>query len=285
MAAWPQTEVYASARGRIVCMDSLGYVDERNDVTDVIVGASHGAPCATQLVVGVRPRGVICHAAGVGKGEGGVAGLNLLDAYLIPGAAIDGMSARISDAVDMYENGIVSHVNASATRMGIAPGLPAKQAAMQMLERNPPPLPDARRQIVVHSSELGRVLALDTVKFADERIAGSVLCMGSHAARTMPRYLEALGVRLAGVITNDVGRAKDESGIAGLPLLDRVGLAAATVSCDSARVGDACSTYFDGVISAHNHTAALLGIAVGRTAIEAAEAMLRAARQGIRASR
>lgn len=278
MDSWPHQEVFSNARGRIVCMDSLGFIDARNRITDVIIGASHGAPCATQLAVGVRPRGVICHAAGVGKGGGGVAGLNLLDEYLIAGAAVDGMSARISDAVDIYENGRISHVNKAATRLGVQPGIAAKEAASLMLNRDPPPLPDAKRQIVVHASELGRVLALDTVKFADERIAGSVLCMGSHAARQMPRYVEALGVRLAGIITNDVGRAKDDSGIAGLPLLDRVDTPAATVSCDSARVGDARSTYFDGIISAHNETARRMGIHVGQKATEAAMLMLKAAR-------
>jgi hypothetical protein len=278
MSSWPQQEVFSNARGRIVCMDSLGYVDERNQVTDVIIGASHGAPCATQLAVGVRPRGVICHAAGVGKGGGGVAGLNLLDEYLIAGAAVDGMSARISDAADMYENGRISHVNAAAARLGITPGMPASEAANLMLNRNPPLLPEPKRQIVVHSSELGRVLALDTVKFADARIAGSVLCMGSHAARTMPRYVAALDVRLAGIITNDVGRAKDDSGVAGLSLLDQVETAAATVSCESARVGDARSTYFDGIISAHNETARRLGIRTGQRATEAAMLMLKAAR-------
>ena len=65
---WPQHEVMTSPRGRILCMDSIGYVDERNEMTDVLVCGSHGAPCATQLAVWVRPRGVICHDAGIGKG-------------------------------------------------------------------------------------------------------------------------------------------------------------------------------------------------------------------------
>lgn len=275
MVAWPQHEVFANARGRILCMDSLGYVDERNDVTDVIIGASHGAPCATQLTVAARPRGVIAHDAGLGKGEGGAAGLKLLDAYLIPGATVDGMSARISDGRDMYENGIISRANQAAGRLGIKPGMPARDAAMLMLNTNPVGPALAKRQITVHDSALGRVVALDTVKYADERIAGCVLCMGSHSAASMPRYLDAVGVPLAGVITNDVGRAKDESGIAGLAALDAIGVAAATVDCGSARVGDAVSTYAEGVISACNAAAARAGVAVGQKATDAAAAMLR----------
>lgn len=279
MSAWPQHEVFANARGRILVMDSLGYVDDRVDVGDVVVGGSHGAPCATQLVVDARPRGVICHDAGIGLGEGGVQGLKLLDEFRIPGAAVDGLSARISDGLDMYRNGRLSRCNAAAARLGIEPGMPTADAALRMLNTRPPFREPAPRQILVHASDLGRVYALDTVKYLDQRIAGAVLCMGSHAASSMPRYLEAAGVELAGVITNDVGRAKDDSGIAGLATLDAVNVACAVVSCQTARVGDAQSTYHAGVISACNRTAAAAGVAVGQRAVEAAALLLAARRR------
>ena len=279
MTAWPQHEVVTNERGRILVMDSLGYVDERVDVRDVVVGGSHGAPCATQLVVDARPRGLICHDAGIGLGEGGVAGLKLLDDYLIPGAAVSGMSARISDGLDMYRNGTISRFNRAAARLGVEAGMPTSEAASLMLNGRPPFRQPERRQVLVHESELGRVFALDTVKYADARIEGSVLCMGSHSARSMPKYLDDVGVALAGVITNDVGRAKDDSGIAGLWTLDEVKIPAAVVSCDTARVGDAQSTYHAGVVSACNGTAAALGVVVGQRATEAAAKMLAARRR------
>lgn len=279
MTAWPQTEVFRNERGRILVMDSLGYVDERVDVGDVVVGGSHGAPCATQLVLDARPRGVICHDAGIGLGEGGVAGLKLLGDYLIPGAAVACMSARISDGMDMYRNGRISRFNRAAGRLGVTTDMPTSEAAQLMLDARPAFRPPAKRQILVHASELGRVFALDTVKYADARIAGSVLCMGSHSASSMPKYLEDVGVALAGVITNDVGRAKDDSGIAGLQTLDDAKIAAAVVSCQTARVGDAQSTYHAGVVSACNATAAAMGVVVGERATEAAAKMLAAARR------
>ena len=279
MTAWPQHEVVTNERGRILVMDSLGYVDERVDVRDVVVGGSHGAPCATQLVLDARPRGLICHDAGIGLGEGGVAGLKLLDDYLIPGAAVSGMSARISDGLDMYRNGTISRFNRAAARLGVETGMPTSEAASLMLNGRPPFRQPERRQVLVHESELGRVFALDTVKYADARIEGSVLCMGSHSARSMPKYLDDVGVALAGVITNDVGRAKDDSGIAGLWTLDEVKIPAAVVSCDTARVGDAQSTYHAGVVSACNGTAAALGVVVGQRATEAAAKMLAARRR------
>lgn len=276
MTTWPFTEVFANHRGRILVMDSLGYVDERVDVCDVIVGGSHGAPCATQLVLDARPRGLICHDAGIGLGEGGVAGLKLLDDYLIPGAAVAGMSARISDGMDMYKNGKISRFNRASTRLGIHADMPTSEAAILMLNIRPTYRLAEIRQILVYESALGKVFALDTVKYVDARIEGSVLCMGSHSASSMPKYLDDAGVTLAGVITNDVGCSKDDSGIAGLWTLDEAKIPAAVVSCKTARVGDAQSTYHSGVVSFCNRTAADLGIVVGDRATQAAMKMLAA---------
>lgn len=255
-------------------MDSAGYVDGRNDVGDVLICGSHGAPCATQLVMWARPRGLFIHDAGIGLGDGGVNGLKLLDTYLIPCAAVDGKSARISDGRDMYENGIISRVNQAAHRMGLREGMAVEAAAQQLLDNNPVHVAPARRQIKVHSDELGDVFALDTVKYADQRIAGGVLCMGSHAARAMADYVDDLGFKLAGVITNDVGRAKDDSGIEGLALLDPYEVPAATVYGHTARVGDARSTYLTGRISHLNDTAAAIGIHRDDPATHAARLML-----------
>jgi AhpD family alkylhydroperoxidase len=282
MTIWPQYEVFANARGRIQCMDSVGYVDARNDVTDVLVCGSHGAPCATQLAVWARPRGLFCHDAGIGKEDGGVAGLRLLQEYLIPGAMVDGASAQISDGRDMYENGVLSRVNGAAERMGLHPRMPTKDAAMHLLKESPVPDPPVKRQLLLASGPQGCVFGLDTVKYADRRIEGGVLCMGSHAARAMADYVDDLGFRLAGVITNDAGIGKNGAGIAGLSALDAIDTPAAAVSCKSARVGSARSTYSAGIVSACNATAEAAGVCVGMAATEAAARMLACA-GGVRA--
>mgnify|MGYP001158219126 FL=1 len=274
MAEWPQHEIFSNSRGRILAMDSAGYVDERNDVSDVLICGSHGAPCATQLVIWARPRGLFIHDAGIGLGDGGVNGLKLLDTYLIPCASVDGKSARISDGRDMYTNGIISRTNQAALRMGLTIGMAVNDAAQTLLDNNPIHVPAAHRQIKVHSGKDGEVFALDTIKYADERIAGGVLCMGSHAARAMANYIDDLGFNLAGVITNDVGLGKDGSGIEGLALLDPYDVPAATVSCNTARVGDAQSTYFSGKISHLNAAAKKIGIQREDPATRAAQLML-----------
>ena len=51
-----------------------------------------------------------------------------------------------------------------------------------------------------------------------------------------------------------------------LPALDERGIAAATVSAASARIGDALSTYADGVLSHVNATARALGGQPGMSA-------------------
>src|SRR5262245_43424814 len=96
--------------------------------------------------------------------------------------------------------------------------------------------------------------------------------LGSHMSALVFRQVSAFMPRA--VIANDVGRAKDDSGIAGLPLLASVGVGAATVGCMTARAGDALSTYQEGSISALNTIADAAGVRVGMPAKEAARLML-----------
>ncbi len=62
---------------------------------------------------------------------------------------------------------------------------------------------------------------------------------------------------------------KDDAGISRLPRLDELGVAAATVSSRSARIGDGRSTYQEGVVSHVNRRAERLGVAPGMRARDA----------------
>ena len=68
---------------------------------------------------------------------------------------------------------------------------------------------------------------------------------------------------------NDAGGGKDDAGFARLPVLDGRGVAAAAVSCHSARIGDGRSTYDTGVLSRVNEIAARLDLKAGMSAREA----------------
>ena len=75
---------------------------------------------------------------------------------------------------------------------------------------------------------------------------------------------------------NDAGIGKDAAGTSRLPALDARGIAAATVSSVSARIGDARSTYEDGIISRVNARAASLGLREGISAREFVAVLRRA---------
>lgn len=81
-------------------------------------------------------------------------------------------------------------------------------------------------------------------------------------------------VRPKGIIANDAGFCKDRSGVVGLAILEREGIPAASVAALSARIGDAMSTYEDGMISETNVPAAARGVSVGMRADDAAKILL-----------
>ena len=81
----------------------------------------------------------------------------------------------------------------------------------------------------------------------------NVLCVGGHFGQSVIGYITDLAP--LGVICSDGGIGKNNSGIAGLPVVGERIIPGATVSAATARVGDGQSTYFDGVISAANDLA------------------------------
>lgn len=266
--------------GRIIVMDSITFADARNNSGDVLVGASFCGMLSIRWPLRVDPKGVICHAAGPGKDAAGVNGLYALEAMGIPGAAAETMSCRIADGRDMYENGIVGYLNDSAARLGIEQGMPVHEAARRMLERKRD-IGDVFRPVeIAWQGAPGRVMAMGSVTFITVANAGDVICAGSHFGRTSAAYSSRFD--LAGVMCNDAGFCKDESGISGLAVLDEKDIPGAAVSTDSAMIGDGMSTYRDGILSAVNEKARSIGITIGMKASEAAKLMLedRAKRQG-----
>ncbi len=259
--------------GRIIVMESITFADERNNSHDVLVGASFCGVLSIRWPLRVDPKGVIGHAAGPGKDAAGISGLYALEALRIPGAAAETMSCRIADGRDMYENGIVGYLNDSARKLGIVEGMPIREAARRMLQRKRD-IGDVYRPVeVAWQGDIGRVMAMGSVTFITTANTGDVICAGSHFGRTSAAYSSRFD--LAGVMCNDAGRCKDDSGISGLAVLDGKGIPGAAVSTESAMIGDGMSTYRDGILSAVNEKAASIGIKVGMRASDAALLMLR----------
>lgn len=264
-------------RGRILVGNSLTSFEFDDDLADaVVLGASFaGAPTGI-LPVRQGARGWIAHAAGPGKDQAGVAGLPLSDKYGVPAAAIATREARLSDG-DSLLTGRVSHANETARSVGVRPGQTGEEAALAMLNAplgTPHDVEGVIDENVYTVAEMphGNIYAV----WSSSRITGDrsrdVLVVASHGAKVMALYVLRTSPR--GVICNDAGFGLDDSGIEGLDELESHGIAAAAVSTESARIGDALSTYEDGIISAANASARAIGVLIGQPAREAATLLL-----------
>lgn len=108
----------------VVCLDAAPMLEDADEGRIVITG-SHAALFRGKPDDVVRPhvRAIFFSDAGVGMDGAGIARLpTLADRGIAAGtAAAD--SAEIGDSRSIYEEGILSHVNATAVRLGGAPGL------------------------------------------------------------------------------------------------------------------------------------------------------------------
>jgi hypothetical protein len=218
----------------------------------------------------------IAHEAGPGKDEAGVSGLPFADRFGVPAAAIATMEARLGDGRTLL-TGHVVRANNSAAGLGVRAGQTGDQAARLMLKAPPGKLREFSGVIddAVHelaATPKGRILACWSFTRVTEAHPDDVFCVASHGGKTMALY--ALPIRPKGLICNDGGRGLDDSGIDGLVEMALHGYAAVAVSTVSARIGDALSTYHDGIVSTVNEPARAKGVTIGMTAAEAARLLL-----------
>lgn len=97
---------------------------------------------------------------------------------------------------------------------------------------------------------------------------GVVVVTGSHGGRYCGRL--AIAARLRAAIFHDAGIGLEEAGIAALGLLEERGIAAASASHHSCRVGDTSDMMGRGLISRANAIAAACGVVAGMRCAEAA---------------
>jgi uncharacterized protein YunC (DUF1805 family) len=270
---------YEDTRGRVLVADSMSYFDERVQGTDVLVcGSFAGAEIADQLGLCWGPRALIAHACGVGKDDAGISGLALCQRFGIPMAAVDTMSARVSRGRSVYEEGWISHANEAAQALGVRVGQPTREAVQLMLDAAPgEPLANDVTPNDIHvvdRVDQGVVYAVWNVLLLLDRapLSDDVVCLAMHSGKVMAEWSAAASPK--GVIANDGGFGKDNTGVAGLAMLEKAGIAGASVAAMTARIGDARSTYYDGEISALNAIAERWGVRVGMPAREAARLML-----------
>jgi len=111
----------------LVCADSIRMIVPE-DAGKIVVTASHGALSGGRPDNAVAPDVYACFFSdgGVGMDGAGIARLAPLDQRGIPAGVVSADSAPIGDSRALYQDGILSHVNAAGARAGGKPGMTLK---------------------------------------------------------------------------------------------------------------------------------------------------------------
>lgn len=235
----------------------------------VVVSGSHGGRYPGYMAAAGGVRAVILCDAGIGRQEAGIGALPYLEAFGIAAAAVSHLTCRIGDTADMLARGRISRMNAVAASVGVREGDTTQEAAAKLraaphVQVKPEPLGEART-FVDHPGQR-RIVLLDSAALVGPEDIGRIIVTGSHGGLVGGN--PALALRADGFagVYNDAGIGIEDAGIARLPALDARGIAGFTVSAASARIGEARSTFEDGIVSAVNRIAAGMGAGVGMRA-------------------
>ena len=113
----------------------------------------------------------------------------------------------------------------------------------------------------VLNGEKGHVVIMDSITKVVPDDAGAHVVSASHGGVSSGEF--ALEVPLSSVFFNDAGVGKEGAGIAALAMLEARGVAAGTVSHESAKIGDSQDMWDHGVISHANGPAVERGLVPG----------------------
>jgi hypothetical protein len=234
----------------------------------VVVNASHGGIYAAYLAAKLHAAAAIFNDASVGRDRAGIGGLGYLQELGVAAATVGHDTARIGDGADMMASGVITHANGLAASLGVELGRSCRDAAaaLQRALRADPAPPEALEAAFLLIAETPQAWALDSASLVLPEHKDAIVITGSHGGLLGNKPETALKYDVRGALYNDAGIGKDSAGVSRLPALDARGIAAATVSAASARIGDARSTYEDGVISRVNTRAASLGLREGISA-------------------
>lgn len=111
----------------VVLLDSITQVDVLHAGLCVVTG-SHGGVSAARYASAVSARVYVFNDAGVGKDAAGIAALARLDVRGIAAVTVAHDTARIGEARDTWDNGVISHGNATAGRIGVQVGARLSEA-------------------------------------------------------------------------------------------------------------------------------------------------------------
>lgn len=126
-------EVERGPGGSILIMDSITKV-ACEDAGAVVVSASHGGASSGEFALEVPLKAVFFNDAGVGKEDAGIAALAMLQSKGVAAGTVAHTSARIGDAQDTWESGVISYVNEAARKLGLDPGQPLRAALKRLAD-------------------------------------------------------------------------------------------------------------------------------------------------------
>jgi hypothetical protein len=246
--------------------DKIQLLDSITDTTaatagQIVVSGSHGGFYPAAVASGAGARAVLFNDAGIGLEQAGVAGVLALADTGMAAAGVDCQSCEIGSAVDTLENGVISVVNTVAETLGVIAGMPVA-TAVSLFENAAkpqgklPPYPEARQSVQIGAIS---VELLDSASLVGQQDSGKIVITGSHGGLIGGNPARAIKAPVRIAVFNDAGFGKGNIGTSRLPALDARDIAAVTVSCQTARIGDAKSALETGVVSAMNNAAQAQG--------------------------
>src|SRR5438270_1683379 len=120
-------------------------------------------------------------------------------------------------------------------------------------------------------TQIPPVLIADSITRVGTDAAGAVVVNGSHGGIYAAYF--AAKLRVAAAVFNDAGVGRDHAGISGLDYLAGLGIPAAAIGHDTARIGDGSDMMARGFITHANPPAAALGCSPGITCRDAVVAL------------
>ena len=261
----------------IIAVDSVTKLPDQI-IGRVLVAGSHGGVYPAYLAAKSQVRGIILNDAGGGKDDAGFASLTYLEVLGIPAATCSHVSACIGDGRDMLRRGKISRVNKVAAKLGCLVCQGVAEAAELMraakwFEIKAPAYEESRVCLSMGDGE-PIVWGIDSASLVRPEDEGQIIVTGSHGGLLGGDIAAAIRVPAAACAFNDAGVGADGVGITRLAALDTRGIAAVTVDCMSARIGDANSMWDSGEISYVNEKAKACGINPGQT-LQAFAALMR----------
>lgn len=239
-------------------------------VGKIVISGSHGGFYPAAVASRSGARAVLFNDAGIGLQQAGIAGVLALADVGMAAAAVDCNSCHIGSATDTLTRGVISTVNQVASTLGVQVGMAAREAVALFEGASQPlnqlkPHPESRKTKAVNGLQ---VELLDSAALVGPADVGKIVITGSHGGLIGGDPARAIKAAVRVAVFNDAGFGADKIGSTRLPALQAHNIAALTVSCQTARIGDATSALETGVISALNQTAQNLGARNGMRLIE-----------------